>query len=525
MNVTLEYLADHLPIEPVSLTRRKGAPLQTPWLQVIQHDPEAELEPQFILFGDGASFGRAVQGRGIVAIGKPQELVCRNNDVLLLPEQCDPDFVLREMQRSILGLNLWEADLVNILRQNAETTQQGTLDALFTRAADLLQNSIFFHDENFYLLGNTEHGGTLGLTHWEFDDMRGGYTLPIDILNEFKVNDEYQRTMNTHGPHMFSADMFGYRIMYQNIWDEDRYRGRICVNELDREFRDSDFLLLERLASLVQDAFRQREAGAYRQMRSMANLLSQLIDQNPVPEAQVSETLAQYGWKLDDRLFCACLFPEERDVNTHTLQYYSTMLTGRFPHSCAFSHGSSIIVVVNQERSDIGIAEFRSDISLILRDGLLKAGISNVIPGITDVFFAYRQAICAYETGKDKQPELWCFSFEDVCADYLVSQMVKELPARHLCSPDLFALMAYDENHTSELCKTLRIYLQNDRNLARTAEILGIHRSTLLFRMRKIGEIVKADLNDYEARFYLQLSLRLIDGHNTRQSSQPASST
>ncbi len=514
MNITLEYIADHLTVIPVSLEKGRRASTHSVWLQAIHYDSQTEFEPQFILFGTAEAFDIPLRGRGIISIGRPSERICRNNDVLVLPSDCNAESTMREIQKLILNLNLWESDLVEILRNDADESQQGVLDALFKRASELLRNSIFFHDENFYLLGNSEPGGILGKTRWEYDERRGGYTLPIDILNEFKVNEEYQQTMHAHGPQMFSADMFGYRIMYQNIWDGDRYRGRICVNELDAEFFESDYLLLGRLADLVHDSFRQREAGSYRQMLSMTNLIARMIGQESIPEAQTSEILSQYGWRLDDRLFCACLFPEERDVNTNALQYYCTMLTGRFPHSCALVNGLNIVVVINHERSGITLADFRRDISLILRDGLLKAGISTIVPNFSDIYFAYRQAVCAYETGKSKYPELWCLGFEDVCMDYLVAQMIQEFPARHLCSPDLYALKAYDETHTSELYKTFRCYLQNDRNLARTAGLLDIHRSTLLFRMRKIDEIVQSDYTDYETRFYLQLSIRLIDEYD-----------
>ena len=515
MNITLEYIRDRLGVTSTISVSNDSKWKRPSWFQVILYDSSASFEEEFILFGLSDAFAEPIRRRALISIGEPSAKVLKNNDVLVIRDASDPDTIFRDIQKLVLNLNLWESALSRILQENSGNAQRAALDSLFTRAADLLQNSVFFHDENFYLLGNTESGGVLGLTRWEYDPVRGGYTLPLEILNEFKIDAEYQQTMHTHGPCMFSANMFGYRIMYQNIWDDDRYRGRICVNELNREFYESDYLLLDRLACMIHDSFQQREAGAYRQMLSMTNLIARIIDREPVQEAQVAEVLGQYGWRLDDGLFCACLLPEERDLSANTLQYYCTILTGRFPHSCAMLYESSIVIVVNCGRSGITPADFRSEISLILRDGLLKAGISNVVPGFGEVYFAYRQAVCAYETGASKHPDLWCFSFGDVCVDYLVAQMAHDLPARHLISPDLYALMAYDQTHTSELFKTFCTYLQNDRNLARTAELLEIHRSTLLFRMRKINELVKADYKNFDARFYLLLSMKLMEGHSS----------
>ena len=511
MRIPLEYIRDHLSIAPLAFHTPFSRSAAPAWLQIIQYESGVELEPEFLLFGPAESFSESLEGRGLISLGMPSESILEHNHVLVLPPDCDASAIFREMQQLILRLNLWETDLHRILRSENGDPQRSTLDAFFCRASELLTNSIFFHDENFYLLGNSQTEGALGLTQWNYDAIKGGYILPLEILNDFKTNQEYQATMHTHGPQMFSADTFGYRIMYQNIWEEERYRGRICINELNRPFCESDYFLLAQVAEMIHDSFQPRERGSYRQMYSIANLLTRMLRQEPLIESQVSEILLQYNWARTDQYFCCCLFPEERDLNTNTLQYYCTLLTGRFLHCCAFRDESSVIILVNQTKSGLNVPDFRHTISLILRDGLLKAGISGVSDDFMDFYFLYNQALRAYENGRKSQSDLWCFCFEDIRLEYMMRQIVQEFPLRHLCSPDLYTLLKYDQTHTSELYKTFRAYLYNDRNLARTAEILGIHRSTLLFRMKKIEELVKADFSDYHERFYLCLSYQLMD--------------
>lgn len=69
-------------------------------------------------------------------------------------------------------------------------------------------------------------------------------------------------------------------------------------------------------------------------------------------------------------------------------------------------------------------------------------------------------------------------------------------------------VLAYDQDHHSALGPTLAAYLANGGALDRTAEELDIHRSTLKYRLRRIGQISDLDTADPEVRFNLQVAIR-----------------
>lgn len=95
---------------------------------------------------------------------------------------------------------------------------------------------------------------------------------------------------------------------------------------------------------------------------------------------------------------------------------------------------------------------------------------------------------------------------------------------RHLChllaaniETDLFihetirTLQSYDrENHT-DLCRTLRVYLESFQNTTRAADQLYIHRNTLLHRLHLISSFAETDLQNPAEVFRLQLSFYLLD--------------
>lgn len=74
----------------------------------------------------------------------------------------------------------------------------------------------------------------------------------------------------------------------------------------------------------------------------------------------------------------------------------------------------------------------------------------------------------------------------------------------------LGTLIAYDRDHQTSLFPTLALYLTTGGALDRTAEGLGIHRSTLKYRLGRIRELTGNDLADPETRFNLHFAARAL---------------
>ena len=80
-------------------------------------------------------------------------------------------------------------------------------------------------------------------------------------------------------------------------------------------------------------------------------------------------------------------------------------------------------------------------------------------------------------------------------------------------SPDetLGPLLDYDVAHGSELVRTLDAYLRRDGSLNELAESLMIHRSTLVYRLRRIRELLEVDIDDSALRLDLSLAARAVE--------------
>ena len=71
----------------------------------------------------------------------------------------------------------------------------------------------------------------------------------------------------------------------------------------------------------------------------------------------------------------------------------------------------------------------------------------------------------------------------------------------------------YRKNN-SNLIETISAYLANERSLIRTADSLFIHRSTLIYRIKKIIDRLYYNIENNYNRDYMSLSIRVIEFHD-----------
>ncbi len=72
-------------------------------------------------------------------------------------------------------------------------------------------------------------------------------------------------------------------------------------------------------------------------------------------------------------------------------------------------------------------------------------------------------------------------------------------------------LLEYDRDHSGELVRTLRVWLDSLGDVASAAAALSVHPNTLRYRLRRIGEVSGLDLADPQARFAAMIQLRLAE--------------
>lgn len=93
----------------------------------------------------------------------------------------------------------------------------------------------------------------------------------------------------------------------------------------------------------------------------------------------------------------------------------------------------------------------------------------------------------------------------------MVHKCTENTIAEVLIPEGLKSLMEYDQQRNHNYTQTLRLYLRNDRNIAKTIREAYMHRSTFLYQIKRIQEILKMDLDDPEVRLLLLMAFHILD--------------
>ena len=138
----------------------------------------------------------------------------------------------------------------------------------------------------------------------------------------------------------------------------------------------------------------------------------------------------------------------------------------------------------------------------------LIAGMSGPAQTLNDWPRVYNEALQAMQLGDRLQlGEVVEFSSLGV---YKLLGQLEEIPAvREFTNQVVGPLVAYDEKHNSTLVQTMDAYFAHHGNISQTAESLFIHRNTLLYRLERIQDLTKHDLNQSNMRMGLHLALKL----------------
>lgn len=80
---------------------------------------------------------------------------------------------------------------------------------------------------------------------------------------------------------------------------------------------------------------------------------------------------------------------------------------------------------------------------------------------------------------------------------------------REFAAHTLAPLRAYDEKHQTELERTLRLYFAAGENVKTASEQLGVHRHTVFYRLRQIGEICGCKLDDPHDQLTLRMAMAI----------------
>lgn len=175
-----------------------------------------------------------------------------------------------------------------------------------------------------------------------------------------------------------------------------------------------------------------------------------------------------------------------------------------------FFHDYVVVLIDSHNQSNCVKAILQQDRPYFITNGL-HGGLSDPFE---DLFLApgyFQQAINALKIGKSLQPEEPVAEYDTYKFHDLALAAGDKNQIQQFFTQSYRQIEAYDQQHGTQYLETIRAYLACDRHLDTTADLLYIHKNTVVYRIKKIKELFFINFDDTKQRFDLLFSCQLAD--------------
>lgn len=406
-------------------------------------------------------------------------------------------FYINKLGNIFLTYNNWEQKLMQNL------TSHSRFQDMINTGYELLQTPMAMMDANHQILAIT-------------DISPENDTLYFCLQNGYGYH--FLNIINRSNPTLDEVEQIGVVDTISNISGKRLRVYRIRVNQYisyfigfhkqdKKVFHPADILLfdyfvkqLEKLASLIQPqtALGQKDYSA---------LLEEMILSHDMQPSTLAQTLKENGISNQGTWQLLCL-RFTNYLKFRTTRHYEIMsqIQQHLP-DCHCAVIQSHIAILLSSKIDIKKYVLKLQYILITNDAICVC--STRYSHLSDTQRVWQQLMFILDQQSDATQTTVLY-YEDYCKQHCIQTIRKEFPEETLIHSAFNTIRSFDEKNNTDYLHTLICYLQNNCSMNNTAEILNIHRNSLLYRIRKIEELLDFEISTSEERLYMLFSSFLI---------------
>ena len=423
--------------------------------------------------------------------------------IIVLGDGINWQEIYNRVQKTFHRYISWNQKLINILDSG------GGLYELCVAGIEFFDNPLYVHDENFNILAMPMW--VEGMNHYSLDENTGNLSVPMHVLARFKADPEYLKTLSVKKAAIWNPKRNAHRVLYVNIWAyNSQYCGRFLIQELNSSFKPSDFRMAEHFARILSVAF-ERNLFKTNSVSSFEEILKGMVMGEEFEDSYFKNRMKMVGWENDHSFICFAMMVDAGYGNIISMNKVCSSIRMAVRESFSFAVDDLVYSICNLTLEENSIEGIRLNLERLCEGMEAYCGGSMEFTDLKRFPDYCRQAKGALKVCKEAD-KAKVLLFSDNVLEYIISHFKEEYDADMVCSKAVRRLKAFDAENNTNYLETLRRYLENGMQQTLTANELFIHRSTLIYRIKKIEELTGVDLNDPDTRLYIQISIRLENG-------------
>lgn len=382
--------------------------------------------------------------------------------------------------------------------------------------SQILGNPITVGDPGVKLIAHSSNCFLPGEDEWN-EHLKDGY-MPVDIISspEFlKVHEQVNRSsvpVLLHKAFNLKQDSIAGKIMINNS-----AVAYLSVHLYNRPFQKTDIEFVALLCDVISSEMQKEKLDRYAKGSIHESILVDLLNGDIKNSRALEERIKLLNLNLKDNLYVITIDLSHSDIEAIQMNYLLHMLENMVPKSKAILYNGNIVILINSTKEKlINKNNIKFFMDFLNRNSLF-GGVSRSFNNPLDISYYYKQSLKAIDLGMRSNKREVFFSYDEYVLFHLLDVCSEHVNLKEFCHPSLLKLIEYDSKNNSNFTYTLYIYLLNKGNQAESANILRIHRSTMIYRFEKIQGIMDINLSDSHTMNYLYLSfniLKFIDKEN-----------
>lgn len=444
-----------------------------------------EYLPQFVYIGPGTDV--------LSDLDYANQIVLVHGYDLLFLEGISIQNVVNEVLSAIDYYNSWEKALM------AAATEKDAIQLMVDASREVMHGPMAIADSSGHVLAFTQsEGPQTNEPGWQY---LAEHRLVPNAYTNSKIKDVDGNQLSDWSSSPRIYHMKGFTCIGSQIVIEGESVAAFFMQEFDKPFNHGDVQLAMVFCDvLAAVATTQREGNEIAAITAITSAWLSGEEPDEYALARLSGHLASVVGSSPYQL----VLIESATASVNIVRKNSLLetirnleITGIF-----LTYENALVCLVAQHALD----SFLSALKAYINPSHYAIGVSYPADGCEQIPSRYKQAQFAIALSAQAAGIFYCQDqvFKRILVE--VKRLNHELEIAH---PALLALKAYDAANNTEFQRTLELYLRNERNMVKTAEELCIHRNSMKYRMKRIRELIAADLEDPEVRLHLLLSFYL----------------
>ncbi|MFW2491228.1 PucR family transcriptional regulator [Clostridium chromiireducens] len=394
---------------------------------------------------------------------------------------------------------------------------ENSMDGILNIGENFLGNPIFILDTSYRIIARSS---LAKLDNSSIETHNGESYLLLDIVQLMQKNKCIDNIYNSDNAFFHNSDEI---LIFCSIRINNITVGYISVLQSKRKFNAEDLELTNVLSKVFSIQLQKENLFISNSGLDEEYYLTDLLINRIDNVEYITERLQYINFNLYENLIILSIpFKQKYKDYRHNfgLKELIKKIKTILGNCISTYYKDTITFLISNEHKEVITDSLKETILEFLKLNNLRCGISMVFLNLLHIQDFFYQSIYALELSLCMKIDNTINYFEDYIEYYLFNMSMRttndlyKINLLTLVHPYIKKLIKFDDQNKTELFKTLKTYLENNRNANDTSIQLNIHRSTFFYRYNKIRDLLDISLGNNNNLFKLELSFKILD-YNT----------